>query len=88
MQKPAEACADAYRTCPRFEPGEASSLRSRSGRGRQDHDAAECQFSSPVPSSVISSRASAGLIILCRSKIGFCVVSCVFLEFTRLGRTR
>jgi len=25
---------------------------------------------------------------LCRSKIGFCVVSCVFLEFMRLGRTR
>jgi len=25
---------------------------------------------------------------LCRSKIGFCVVSCVFLEFRRLGRTR
>jgi mannose-6-phosphate isomerase-like protein (cupin superfamily) len=25
---------------------------------------------------------------LCRSKIGFCVVSCVLLEFRRLGRTR
>jgi len=25
---------------------------------------------------------------LCCSKIGFCVVSCVFLEFMRLGRTR
>ena len=27
-------------------------------------------------------------LILCRSKIGFSVVSCVFLEFMRLGRTR
>lgn len=28
-----------------------------------------------------------GLVsFLCRSKIGFCVVSCVFLEFMRLGR--
>jgi hypothetical protein len=25
---------------------------------------------------------------LCRSKIGFCVVSCVFLELRRLARTR
>ena len=28
------------------------------------------------------------VMLLCCSKMGFCVVSCVFLEFMRLGRTR
>jgi hypothetical protein len=28
------------------------------------------------------------LLTVCRSEMGFCVVSCVFLEFMRLGRTQ
>jgi len=31
---------------------------------------------------------SAAVASMCRSKIGFCGVSCVLLEFRRLGRTR